>query len=89
MIVEESKEQDEDSHSNGSNKENNDPSKTTHSRVREQYEEPEEIEGDEDLNHYSPPNKLPDSFVESRGSILPSEASSHKRDTINIFDTSD
>jgi hypothetical protein len=77
--VEECRENEEES-GNNSDKENNDPD-----HIKDGYDDYNDY-NDLDDGAMSPPNKLPDSFVESRGSILPSEASSSKnRDTINIF----
>lgn len=89
VIVEESKENEDDSANPRSHRDDEPIDECDDER--ENYDDFDNDESDihDDMAHLSPPNKLPDSFVESRGSILPSEASSHKDDTINIFDDSD
>ena len=88
MIIEEGSKENEDTFTHGSDKENNDPSRSQ-SFIRDQFEVIEESDVEDDLNNFSPPNKIPNSFVESKGSILPSDISSSKRETINIFENSD
>ena len=90
MIIEESRENEDDSHQRTMK----DP--LTYSQNNEEenseegnYEIQDDSNVDDDIVQLSPPNKLPDSYVESRNSILPSEASSEKKENINIFDGSD
>jgi hypothetical protein len=87
MIREETREHEDDSL--GSDKENADPKSVSQDRFEPYQDFDDESDVEDDINPLSPPNKLPESFVESRGSILPSEASSSKNKTINLFDNSD
>jgi hypothetical protein len=86
MIREETREHDDESHSD---KENADPKSVSQDRFEPYQDYDDDSDVQDDLTPLSPPNKLPDSFVESRGSILPSEASSSKKETINLLDNSD
>jgi len=82
IIVEDTKENEDESGNSSSDK---DPSQLKEDL--DDYQDFADVEDlPEDMANLSPPNKLPESFVESRNSILHSEASSSKmRDSIHIF----